>query len=113
MATAKHIAEWIVRHSANDLGAPVDPMSLEKLLYYAQSFHLVLCDTPIFPDEILAWQKGPIVAAVYSHYSRFGWSFIIPDEDDSGVALPEATTSFLKQVVSFFGRYTAIRLSEA
>lgn len=113
MATAEQVADWIVRHSANDLGAPVDPMSLEKLIYYAQCFHLVLQDVPLFPDEILAWQKGPVVGSVYSHYAGFGWNVITPDGDDSSFTLPEATSRFLKEVVSFFGRYTAIMLSEA
>jgi uncharacterized phage-associated protein len=87
-------------------------MSLEKMIYYAQCFHLVLHDAPLFPDEILAWQKGPVVGAVYSHYAGFGWNLIIPDED-AGSVLPEGAAHFLKQIVSFFGRYTAIRLSEA
>jgi uncharacterized phage-associated protein len=113
MAGAKQIANWIVHYSGNELGAPVDPMSLEKLVYYAQCFHLVLHDTPLFSDEILAWQKGPVVANVYAHYAAFGWNPIIPDEDAAVVSLPKSTTDFLKQIVGFFGRYTAIPLSQA
>jgi uncharacterized phage-associated protein len=112
-ATAKQIANWIVHYSWNDLGAPVDAMSLEKLLYYAQAFHLVLHDTPLFSDEILAWQKGPVVGAVYAHYAGFGWNPIIPDEDAPAEALSTPITEFLKQIISFFGRYTAIPLSQA
>jgi uncharacterized phage-associated protein len=50
--SANDIASWFVRYAADDLGAPVDPMSLEKLIYYAQAFHLVLKNEPLFPDEI-------------------------------------------------------------
>src|SRR5689334_9609404 len=113
MATAKEVANWIVHYSSNDLGAPVDPMSLEKFLYYAQGFHLVLRDRPLFPDEILAWQKGPVVAAVYMHYSRFGWSPILPDPDLGQDRLLSETTDFLKDIIRFFGRYTAALLSQA
>jgi uncharacterized phage-associated protein len=112
MASAKQIANWIVHFCLNDLGAPVDPMSLEKFLYYAQSFHLVLRDSPLFPDEILAWQKGPVVASVYLHYNRFGWSPIIPDGDSTLDLLAPETTDFLKQIISFFGRYTSSLLSQ-
>jgi len=113
MADAKQIADWIVRYSWNDLGAPVDPMSLEKLIYYAQWLHLVLHDAPLFPDEILAWQKGPVVPSVWQHYSAFGWASIIPGDDEDASALPSGVESFLKQVVGFFGRYTAVLLSQA
>ena len=112
MLRAKEIAEWIVRHSWDDLGAPLDPMSLEKMIYYAQCFHLVLHDRPLFPDEILAWQKGPVVPDVYTRYAAFGGGPIIPD-DDKGPALSKELQQYLTQVVSFFGRYTAIRLSDA
>jgi uncharacterized phage-associated protein len=112
MQTAKDIADWIVRHSWNDLGAPLDPMSLEKLLYYAQCFHLVLHDYPLFPDEILAWQKGPVVPAVYNQYAAFGAGPIVPDEDEPP-AFSIGLQQHLGQIVSFFGRYTAIRLSDA
>ena len=113
MASAKQIANWIVHYSLNDLGAPVDPMSLEKFLYYGQSFHLVLRDNPLFPDEILAWQKGPVVPAVYMHYNRFGWTPIIPDDDAVPPnSLGANTTDFLKQIIGFFGRYTASLLSQ-
>lgn len=113
MAGAKQIANWIVHYSVNELGAPVDPMSLEKHLYYAQALYLVLRDRPLFPDEILAWQKGPVVAAVYHHYSRFGWTPIVPDSDAIPDQLPADTTAFLKQIINFFGGCTASLLSQA
>ena len=113
MITAKQVANWIVHYSLNDLGAPIDPMSLEKMLYYGQCFHLVLQDRPLFPDEILAWQKGPVVASVYLHYNRFGWNPIVPDEDTTPDRFAVDTTDFLKQIIGVFGRYTASLLSQA
>jgi uncharacterized phage-associated protein len=113
MLAAYEIADWIVRHSWDDLGAPVDPMSLEKHIYYAQSFYLALHDRPLFSDEILAWQKGPVVPQVWSKYSIFGGSPIIPDNDGRPCELPHEIAMHLREIVSFFGRYTAIRLSDA
>jgi uncharacterized phage-associated protein len=113
MPTAIDVARWIVHHTWDDLGAPVDPMTLEKLIYYAQCFNLVLHDRPLFSDEILAWQKGPVVAAVYTQYSVYAWNKIAPEDEGDPPKLMPATADFLKQVVSFFGRYTATQLSEA
>jgi uncharacterized phage-associated protein len=112
MRTANEIAEWIVRYSADDLGAPVDPMSLEKLTYYAQAFHLALNDEPLFPDEIEAWKLGPVIPHVYKRYQAYGGSPIIMPED-SIILVSEKVADFLSQIVGFFRQYTAVNLSRA
>lgn len=110
---ANDIAEWFVRYSADELGAPVDPMSLEKLIYYAQAFHLVLKDEPLFPDSIQAWKWGPVISDVYKKYSVYGGSPIILPVDGPLEALGNGVELFLTQVVGFFRRHTAVNLSRA
>jgi uncharacterized phage-associated protein len=112
VTTATQVAEWIVRHSAEDLDAPVDPMSLEKLLYYAQCFFLVTNRTPLFGDEVRAWRNGPIVRAVYNAYARFDANPIIL-RDGSWPSLEEKVESHLEEVVGFFGSYTGLKLASA
>ena len=36
-------------------------MKLQKLLYYMQGFHLAKVDVPLFPEDIEAWEHGPVV----------------------------------------------------
>ena len=38
---------------------------LHKLLYYVQGYHLAWRGTPAFEDNIEAWEKGPVVAALW------------------------------------------------
>ena len=38
---------------------------LHKLLYYVQGYHLTWEDTPAFHEDIEAWDKGPVVAALW------------------------------------------------
>jgi uncharacterized phage-associated protein len=45
---------------------PVDAMKLQKLLYYAQGWHLAITGQPLFTDPIQAWRDGPVVPGVYS-----------------------------------------------
>ena len=113
MRTANDIADWIVRYSADELGAPVDPMSLEKLTYYAQAFHLALSDEPLFGDEVQAWKWGPVVPAVYKRYQAFGASPIFPDADIPAAVVAQKISEFLSQIVGFFRQYTASTLSRA
>ncbi len=38
---------------------------LHKLLYYVQGYHLAWNGHPAFDDDLEAWQKGPVVAALW------------------------------------------------
>src|SRR5258706_11347865 len=44
---------------------PMTAMKLQKLVYYSQAWSLVWDDNPLFPEEIEAWPKGPVVPALY------------------------------------------------
>jgi uncharacterized phage-associated protein len=110
---ANDIAEWFVRYSADELGVPVTPMSLEKLVYYAQAFHLVLKDEPLFPEEIQAWKLGPVIPGVYKRYASYGADSIVLPADGGAAFLGDGIEKFLTEVVDFFCRHTAINLSRA
>ena len=46
---------------------------LHKLLYYVQGYHLAWRSRPAFDDDIEAWEKGPVVAALW-HAEKGGRS---------------------------------------
>ena len=46
-------------------------LKVQKLLFYAQSIHLALCDRPLFQDRIEAWRSGPVCPPAYQFYSDF------------------------------------------
>src|SRR5262249_2897191 len=101
VSNANDIAEWFVRYSADELGTPVDPMSLEKLIYYAQAFHLVLKDEALFPDEIQAWKLGPVIPGVYKRYAVYRSDPIVLPDDGGMVAIGRELGRFLTEVVGF------------
>lgn len=41
-------------------------LKLHKLLYYVQAHHLAAVDEPLFGESVMAWDKGPVVAAVWT-----------------------------------------------
>jgi uncharacterized phage-associated protein len=110
---ANDIAGWIVRYGADELGAPFDHMSLEKLTYYAQAFHLALTDEPLFGDEIQAWKLGPVIPDVYRRYAEYGAAPIVLPFGATAVSIGQTVEKFLIEVVDFFCRHTAINLSRA
>lgn len=45
-------------------------MKLNKLLYYAQGYHLRRHSCPLFSEDIQACDYGPVVPVVYKHYKK-------------------------------------------
>jgi uncharacterized phage-associated protein len=113
MSAAVDIADRIVRFRADDIGVPIDPLSLEKHLFYAQSFWLALSGRPLFDDEFEAWRNGPVVPEVYHAYKGFGSSLIIPACGATRPLGNRKVETYIEEVVDFFGGYTAFQLSRA
>lgn len=60
---------FISKAGSNDF---LTPMKLQKLLYFAQGWHLAVEDEPLFNEQIEAWQYGPVVPSVYRAFKSVG-----------------------------------------
>ena len=70
---AADVAACIIE-TAISAGMPVSNLQLQKLLFFCQCKHLQERGYPLFADEIVAWQYGPVVKDVYRTYSYRGAS---------------------------------------
>lgn len=67
MASVHDVAAYILRQCG-----PMSTMKLQKLVYYAQAWHLVWVEEPLFPERIEAWANGPVSPDLYrKHRGRF------------------------------------------
>ena len=57
---ANDVASVICARSA----ASPTAMKLQKLLYYAQAWHLAVTDRPLFAEDVQAYRDGPVVPEV-------------------------------------------------
>jgi len=75
---------------ANKAGKPITNKKLQKLVYYAQAWSLVINKRKLFADRIEAWVHGPAIRTLYSEYKEFGFSPIKRkvDEDITEFFLP-------------------------
>jgi uncharacterized phage-associated protein len=48
------------------------PMHVQKLLYYAQGWHLAAKGKPLFRETVEAWAHGPVVREVYARFAKYG-----------------------------------------
>lgn len=67
MPSAHDIAAYILAQKGE-----MSTWKLQKLVYYAQAWHLVWEEQPLFPEPIEAWANGPVVRALYNeHRGKF------------------------------------------
>ena len=67
MATVFDVAQYILECTGQ-----ITTIKLEKIVYYAQAWHLVWEEEPLFNERIEAWATGPVVPNLYSkHQGQF------------------------------------------
>lgn len=57
-------------------GKMLDPLQLQKLLYFAHGWHLALTKKPLLDEFIEAWTYGPVVPNVYHAFKICGSGYI-------------------------------------
>ena len=111
MIPAIEVAHYFLSLTDEEAGDLISNLKLQKLLYYAQGFHLAIFGEPLFPEPLEAWAHGPVVVDVYHHYKEFGGSFIPPEDTDFSI-FDKITRDFLNDIYSTFGQYSAWKLRE-
>ena len=110
MLTSKDVANYFLSLVDRDAGDLVSNLKLQKLIYYAQGFHLALHDSPLFNEPIEAWQHGPVVPDLYQEYKQYGGGALpIPEGIDVSI-YTQNTKDLLEEVYSVFGQFSAWKL---
>lgn len=114
MYTAETIANWFLNNIDRESGNSITNLKLQKLLYYAQAWYMVLTENKeepiLFDERIEAWSHGPVVREIYNKYSEMRYNAILRPEAD--VELDEETEEILKEVLRVYGKYEASYLEE-
>jgi uncharacterized phage-associated protein len=108
---ANLIAKAIIERSNPEYGDVITNLKLQKLLYYCQGFYLALNKkTPLFDEDIVAWQYGPVVPEIYHQYKDAGSQVILPSQEK--VDLDNNTIELIDEVYKVYGQFSAIKLME-
>jgi len=103
------IANKILDNGVNpDAGELISNLKLQKLLYYMQGFHLAVFGTPLFNNDIYAWQYGPVVPEVYHKYKDNNNLGIMPE--GKIITLEDKEEKLFDEVFDVYGEYSAIGL---
>ena len=110
---AEDIAEWFLNKNRIQMNFEdseyITNLKLQKLLYYAQAYFLAKKDTPLFEEDFLAWEHGPVIRKIYDKYKGNGANGIKYDSDFK-IDIDEETERILEEVYNEYGQYTAWKL---
>lgn len=89
----------------------ISNLKLQKLVYYAQGFHLAMFDSPLFENDIEAWMHGPVVPELYHQFKECGRNPIPAplDLDIPAIFNPEQI-DLIAEVQETFGQFSAWQL---
>ena len=107
MATAQDVAAAII-----DRIGPVDPMKLQKLLFFAQGWSLAWRGEPMFNENIEAWEFGPVVEGLYQTYKDYRYHDIDQARAGDPAALSPDESETLSAVLDRYGEMSGPALSQ-
>ena len=110
MTTANDAARYILSLTDEECGELISHLKLQKLLYYAQGFHLAIFDMPLFEEHIVAWQHGPVVPKVWDAYRDYGSNPIPKPNDFDRDVISNDARGVIDEVYTVFGQYSAWKL---
>ena len=110
---AQNIAEWFLNKNRVQMNFEdseyITNLKLQKLLYYAQGYYLAKKDTPLFQDDFLSWEHGPVIRQIYDKYKVNGAKGIEYNEDFK-IDIDDETERILEEVYEEYGQFTAWKL---
>jgi uncharacterized phage-associated protein len=110
MLSGYDVAKYFLAQTNEEAGDLMSNLKLQKLLYYAQGFHLALYDEPLFPESIEAWTYGPVVPEVYRAYKKYDSGAIPIPEDIDFSQYEQQSRELLDEVYSVYGQFSAWKL---
>lgn len=117
---------------AKQSGQQIDPMKLQKLIYYAHGWYLALANAPLLDRSVEAWKYGPVIPVLYRAFQDYGASPITEparysDPQDGKIVLrpyrldggtitsPDDPANYAQRIIrrvwEQYGKFSAIQLS--
>jgi uncharacterized phage-associated protein len=126
--SAAAVANEFLKLAEADPAHLVDPMKLQKLVYYAHAWFLAQSGTPLFEEDIEAWPWGPVIRNLYFDFKDYGRNPIVggratkveatgPGPLQFQLMKPEISDpklkDFIKQIWDIHKSYSGVQLSNA
>lgn len=105
-------ADYLITKPDSEAGDNITHLKLQKLLYYAQGWHLALYGEPLFEEHFEAWAHGPVAPVVYHRFKEYGAAPIPISEALYADEVNEEEAEFLDELWDVYGDFSAKKLKE-
>ncbi len=111
------IANAFIEQSNNGKTNNLTPMKLQKLMFFAQSWHLKSNHSALFDGYFERWQYGPVLPEIYHEFKSFGAKSINEFGSSMWNEYQKIDTNdyqvidFLEQIINAYGDYSGTQLS--
>ncbi|MCL2062917.1 MAG: DUF4065 domain-containing protein [Candidatus Cloacimonetes bacterium] len=111
MNTCFEVANYFLKRQDKEAGDLMSNLKLQKLVYYAQGFHLAFEGKALFLEEISAWEHGPVCFDLWKKYRKHKSAGIpIPYDVDALSCFTKKTREILDEVYRCYGQFSAWKL---
>lgn len=110
--TCFDVANYFLSLADEDEGDYLSNLKLQKLIYYAQGFHLAMYGKLLLDEPIEAWTHGPVIRKLYNLYSSSGAGPIPKPEEVDFSIFNKRTKDLLNEIYAVFGQYSAWKLRD-
>jgi uncharacterized phage-associated protein len=111
MRSALEIANYFLYRVDREAGDMISPKKLQKLVYYAQVWSMVLRNKPLFAQTIEAWIHGPVVREVWEVHKEYKFN-AIPQPETPLPAFESDEIEVLEYVWNRYGELSAHQLEK-
>lgn len=113
MPTAHDVANYFLTLLDVDSGDSITNLKMQKLVYYAQGFHLAMTGQPLFEEPIEAWKHGPVVPDLYHALKvHVDQPIVRPESFDADAVLSPEQRELLDEVYRVYGQFSAWKLRD-
>ncbi|MFJ5691830.1 Panacea domain-containing protein [Providencia stuartii] len=110
MLTCFDVADYFLSRCDDESGDTISNLKLQKLVYYAQGFSLVLLGRPLFAEKIEAWMHGPVIPELYRKYKDYKNCALPQPESINWDNYAEDEIELLDDVWNVYGQFSAWKL---
>lgn len=107
MARLQDVADFFIDTAIKRNEEPMTNLRIQKMLYFAQAHHLQRHGTPLFQEDMKAWDLGPVVPALYYYYSGYHKEPIF--EVHSSYSLDNFTDDELETLLDVLRKYGKVK----
>lgn len=115
MHTINQIADFIIFRLTSEDMAGIPNLKLQKLLYYAQAWHLAFFQKPLFDGKFQAWIHGPVNRDIYDRFKEKKLLYSTLDCGDLldrsiNETIDEKTQEHINNILESYARFSGTEL---